>query len=290
MHERLNSAETVLEMAAADSGDIWEKHAFQWNLIGPPLRPCAEDIQLLERIVAERCAGSAGTSVRALLLGVTPEIATMRWPPDTLLLALDCHLGMIKHVWPGSRSANAAAVCADWLNMPVSHGTCDVVVCDGSLSVLAYPEGYEALTRRLHNVLKRGGLFVVRAFVQSDIRESVEAVFDDLWAGRIGNFHICKWRLAMALQDDPAEGSSMAAVWEAWNDACPDRAAAAKRLNWPLPIIGTIEAARNSKTHYTFLTLAQLRQTLAPYFSELACFFPTYELGERCPTLVLMAR
>ena len=50
-------------------------------------QPCREDLDLNERIVREWASQHGPT--RALLLGVTPEIATMQRPTDAELEAVD---------------------------------------------------------------------------------------------------------------------------------------------------------------------------------------------------------
>jgi hypothetical protein len=59
----------------------WSVYARQWDLLGPPLRPSAEDTRIVDAELA------AWTSVhrrapRALLLGVTPELAGAAWRYD----------------------------------------------------------------------------------------------------------------------------------------------------------------------------------------------------------------
>ena len=272
------------------SSEMWDKHSLQWNRIGPPLRPCGQDIDLLQRLVAEQCAAAGCLSRRALLLGVTPEIALMRWPRETRLLALDHHWGMIKNVWPSSQVAGAAAACANWTRMPVADEACDVVVADGCFSMLGYPEGYAAVTRELRRVLRRNGLFAMRAFIRPDKPEPVAAVCDDLRAGRIGNFHVFKWRLNMALHGDLAAGVRLADVWNVWHEAVPEPAALAAQLNWPLETIRTIDTYREGDICYTYPTLQELQHALSAHFSPTACLYPAYELGDRCPTLLFTPR
>ena len=72
---------------------------------------------------------------------------------------------------------------------------------------------------------------------------------------------------------------------------CPDplqmRAPGARRDAGHLT---TVEVYRGSPAVYSFPTLAELRAELAADFEELSCHVPGYELGERCPTLVLSPR
>ena len=97
----------------------WYFHAHQWHSIGAPLRPCAEDIRLM---VGACPAGKANI----LLLGVTPEVAEFSWPAGTHITAVDLHLPMISHVWPGNR-ATRKAICADWLSLPLASSHFDIV-------------------------------------------------------------------------------------------------------------------------------------------------------------------
>ena len=52
----------------------------------------------------------------------------------------------------------------------------------------------------------------------------------------------------------------------------------------------TIEAYRGSGIKYTFPTVSLLKEALAETFEVTATFTKSYELGERCPTLVLRRR
>lgn len=269
---------------------IWDRHAVQWDEVGPPLRPCRQDIDLLQRFVADHCAGRNGALPRAILLGVTPEIARMRWPAGTRLLALDFNRGMIGNLWPDRPASRASALCGDWTRMPIGNETCDVAASDCCYSSLRYPEGYTALTRELRRVLRSDGVFALRSFLRPSAPEPLEAVFADLRAGRIGNFHVFKWRLAMALHADLTAGVRLADIWDAWHEACPDPAALARTLGWPLSALRTIDAYRGLATCYTFPTAEELRAVLSAHFSETACVYATYELGERCPTFLFVPR
>jgi SAM-dependent methyltransferase len=221
---------------------------------------------------------------------VTPEIAAMQWPNGTRLLALDLSLAMLETVWPGHRMAGAVAACADWTQMPAADKAFEVATGDGFYSMVCHPEGYQAITRELRRVLRDNGLLALRAFIRPVQTEPVAAICDDLLAGRIGNFHIFKWRLNMAVHGDLAAGVRLADIWNAWNEVFPEPAVLADKLNWPLETIRTIDAYRGVQTRYTYPTLEELRHTLAVHFRETACVYPAYELGDRCPTLLFAPR
>jgi hypothetical protein len=146
------------------------------------------------------------------------------------------------------------------------------------------------MTRALRRVLRAHGLVLLRFFTRPDRPEPVQQVFEDLFEGRIGNFHVFKWRLAMALHPSLGEGVRLADIWDAWQAAVPRPEELARKLGWPLPEVSTMADFRQVHARYTFPTLAETRSVLAAEFEEIACHFPGYELGERCPTLALRPR
>jgi len=184
----------------------------------------------------------------------------------------------------------ARSVCADWRTMPVDDASIDLVAGDGCYSTLPFPSEYRALDAELRRVLRPNGRIVMRVFASPSMRESVDAVAADLWARRIESFHVFKWRLAMALQPSAEAGVRLGDIWTAWRSMCPEPATLTEKLGWPTEIVATIDAYRGADATYTFPTLAELRAVLAESFVELACVTPAYQLGARCPTLVLTAR
>jgi Methyltransferase domain len=276
-----------IDVAAMPAPDHWNKNARQWDLIGPPLRPAAEDIGILEREVARWQRGHQAPAPRALLLGMTPEIALMRWPPGTRLTAVDRSQAMIREVWPGA-GAGHGAICARWLDLPLPDGSQDIVIGDGCFSALETSDDYRALVRSMRRVITRHGRVLMRFFIRPETAEPVASVIDDLWRGSIGNFNVFKWRLAMALHGTLDEGVRLDDIWQAWRAAIPEPEQLASRLGWPLPVIRTVDVYHGVATRYTFPTLAEVRSIVAQAFAEEACVFPGYEMGDRCPTALLV--
>lgn len=269
--------------------DHWNEHARQWDKVGPPLRPCAEDIRLAQALLGVG-EDTAGRRRHAVLLGVTPEVAAMDWPAGTRLTAVDRSMGMISGVFPGrSLPGPAHAVRGDWLGLPLADASADWVAGDGCYTLLDGPRAYRALNREVRRVLRPGGRYLARLFLRPDEPEPVARVFDELQAGRIGSFHVFKWRLAMALHDGPG-GVRVGEIFEHWRRAGIAPRDLAGRTGWPEAEIRTIEVYRDGKARYTYPTLGEARSALSADFRELACRFPAYELGERCPTLLLAPR
>jgi SAM-dependent methyltransferase len=268
----------------------WNQVAQHWQHIGPPLRPCAEDIRFMESAVADWHSCFTGSGPYALLCGVTPEIADMAWPRETELVAVERSQEMIGCIWPGHNDAWRQVQVGDWLHLPLPDSSQDIVIGDGCFNLMGSPDGYRALAASLHRVLAAKGIFIMRFFVQTEQRESAGHVLAELKAGRIGSFHAFKWRLAMALQTDIQSGVQMKDIWQAWADAAIDRAALIDATGWQQATIDTIDLYRDKESRHAFLTLDEVRATMSEYFEATSIYIPTYELGERCPTLTFSPR
>jgi len=276
-----NSGKAQPPIAAAH----WQDIARQWDRVGPPLRPSPQDVAFCVDAVRRR-SGDNGPP-RVLILGVTPELYSLPWPGGTDVLAVDYTPSMIEAVWPGPREA---AICEDWTAMRLAAGSRDLVLCDGGIHLLAYPEGHRALVRKLRHVVAPGGLCVFRLFIPPPQRESHEAVLQDLLSGKIANVNVLKLRLAMALQEDAVRGVELHRVWEAVHQVAPDFDRLAGRLDWPIEHLLAFNTYRDCRIRYCFLSVAEVSHLFCGdpgVFRLDAVTAPTYELGERCPTVVL---
>ncbi len=268
--------------------DHWRRFADRWRLQESPGRPSDEDIGFYEEALQRWHEPSRPASPLAVLLGVTPEIASMRWPTGTQVLAVDRSRVMIDAIWPGA-ALGFLAVCGDWAALPLPDGSRDIVIGDGCFSTMER-DSYGPVVRSVRRVLRGNGRFVMRFFTRPDAPEPVTRVFADLFQHRIGSFFALKWRLAMALHGTFDEGVRLAEVWDAWHAAVPRPEELAENLGWSLAKVLTMGDYRGSKLRYTFPTLAEARAELAEDFAEISCHSAAYELGERCPTLVLRPR
>jgi len=266
----------------------WDAYAARWRLIGAPLRPAVQDLEYLRESVARlgRAPSASPTepSRRALLLGVTPEIAELAWQPPHRLLAVDKSEGMVNGVWPGDTETRRAIV-GDWLALPPSEAPFDLVVGDGIFTLFDFPDGYARLAAALAQLVAPGGLLSVRLFCRPEPSESLDQVFRALFDGAIGNFHVFKWRLAMALQGDATRGVRLADIWTTFCERGGSVAKVAARAGWPEPVVGTIEGYRDVEDRYSYSTAREVVGALAAGFELVETWRPRYELGERCPHL-----
>jgi hypothetical protein len=273
---------------APDQRTHWNAYAARWALVGEPLRPGKADTSYIRDSV-ERLLARQNATERALLLGVTPEIAELDWRSPFDLLAVDKSVGMVKAVWPGDTESRRAVV-GDWLTLEAPDGGFALVVGDGVFSILDYPAGYRSLAVALTRVLRAGGLLSLRLFCRPEPCERAADVFEQLAAGRIGSFHVFKWRLAMALQGEATDGVRLDDIWQTFSAHVGSFAELAARTGWPEAEIANIESYRDVQERYSFSTAGEVVATLEPDFDLLETWYPDYELGERCPHLSFRRR
>jgi SAM-dependent methyltransferase len=272
----------------------WNHHAMQWRNVGQPLRPTPEDVAYLRERLAALFAHPAppGPSrpLEGLLLGVTPELASVAWRPELHLLAIDQSRGMIDGVWPGD-TPNRRAVRGDWFDLPIAPGTLDVVLGDGCFNALLFPGQYRELVASVRQTLRPGGLFALRMFCRPQADEPVDGVFDAAEAGRIGNFHVFKWRLVMALQGaDTARGVTLSEVWEAFRHRVPDPPAWAAARGWAAREVATIDGYRGSSGVYSFPSQDEMARLFGDEMAVVERWHGRYEMAERCPHFLLRRR
>lgn len=260
--------------------DSWQRQAGQWQRVGAPLRPSDEDVARFEAVVAATTRAEA--PLRALVLGVTPELARLAWPAGTDLVAVDKSAEMIAAVWPGFPSPGRGALLADWLALPLPPHSRDVAIGDGSLNCVGGADEHRRLLESVARVLVPGGRFALRMFARPERRETVAEVFADARHGRIRSFHGFKMRLLVACQGDGCDRVRVGDVWTAFREHAPEDFGA--RAGWSAETVATIDAYRDKDTVYSFPSSSEMRALLEGLgFRLRSVSFGSYELGERCP-------
>jgi len=220
--------------------------------------------------------------VDVLVLGVTPELVAMELPHGSTLVAVDRDPAMIDALFspaPGRR-----VLVGEWRSLPLDDASIDAVAGDGCAAFFAFPDEHRAFAAELARVLRPGGIVALRLFASPEVPESFDDVRDAI--DTIRCFDTLKWRIAMAIQST-ARAVRVSAIREAFDVLVPDRGALAARTGWPREVIDVIDHYRDSPAVYSFPTLGEARACFDPWFTEIACHTGGYELGERCPTLVL---
>ena len=264
----------------------WPEIAQRWAQLGPPLRPSPADAEFYAKSL-KRWTEGAGMPPRALIMGVTIEIYHLPWPTGTQLLAIDHTEAMIHAVWAGPLEQ---AVCGDWKAMPLATESRDVVLCDGGITTLRYPDETRRMIESLERVLAPGGICTFRLYVPPSEKEGPEAVLQDLLGGRVANLNVLKLRLGMAMQTDVHDGVELRSIWNAIHDTAPDFERLASQIGWKLEHLVTIDTYRDSRVRYYFPTEAQVLDAFEERNGALRLeetHRSTYVLGERCPMITL---
>jgi hypothetical protein len=271
--------------------DHWKYNAQQWQYVGPPLKPMAQDVDFVEAAISEWCAVGGRTNPTILVLGVTPELCRLSVKVTRNAIAIDRCAAMTQTAYMNIIGLRPPVVRGEWLSMPLVSSSVDLIIGDGFLINLSYPSGQSRLFAEFYRLLRPGGRCFMRCFVQSDKPETTNSVFADLSAGLIRSFHILKWRLVMASQRNAVEGIPLQSVWNLLSEKWPDLDQLARRFNWPTDEVRTIEVYRKTPARFHFPTLAQYRDFLPTVgFSVLDVITPSYELGEVFPTILLERR
>jgi len=254
-----------------------------------PIRPDREDVAYWEDRIRDLCGRRE--RLDALLLGVTPALAKLQWPVPTRLVALDWSGAMIRKVWPDSGLPGFAAVVrGDWRQMPLADASRDLVVGDGCYAALATFADCAALNAEAWRVLRARGLYCLRCYLRPDPPESLDGLFAELRAGRIGEFELAVWRLAMALHGPQGVGVYTDDIWRAWHAQVPDTQALFSRLGWDMKAYANIAQWELFHTPMPLPTLAEARAMLEPRFELLDCSYGSYEMGDRCARLLMRKR
>jgi hypothetical protein len=94
----------------------------------------------------------------------------------------------------------------------------------------------------------------------------------------------------MALHYDVRTGVALSEVWRIWDEMKIDSQFLVDIMHWPIESIYTIQAYQHSSKKYTFPTKKELYAALTRHFRISEYIVPSYECGERFPTLVLDRR
>jgi hypothetical protein len=265
----------------------WVGLAARWQHVQTPLRPDHVDSRHAQQAIDAVAASCPQPKV--LLLGVTPELARLRFPDRASLLAVDSSREMIGALWKPSAHCGSLAVRARWESLPVKAGGIDLVLADGSFCCLPDMASISRVMDVVASAMDRGALMHLRTFVRPDIQESIESILLDVCAGIAGSVHAAKWRVAMALQGSSDDGVALADVWRVF-ERLGDRRQLCELTGWPQSAAATLDAYRNATSRMCFPSLSITRKFLGVHFDELTCRVPDYELGERCPSFLLRKR
>ncbi len=269
---------------------VWASIARRYAAFESPFVPCLEDIEAFESAVATQADMRNGQGLRAVMLGVTPGIALMKWPRGSSLVGAEISSAVIDALWPGDIPGTREAICASWFALPMRRKSCHIVVGDGSLNTCRFPGEVRALIRSIGELLAENGTLALRCYIRPHIQESVDAVFDALFSARGLSVDRFKMRLYLAMQRSAEEGVAVREAARLLDRYKRDNRTMREQLGWSNAAIEPFAHWRVSDAVYSFPTVEELRKVLGERFDEVSISYPGYELGHCCPTLVMRPR
>jgi SAM-dependent methyltransferase len=261
----------------------WNQIAQSWHLVGFPLRPSHEDIICFERAV-KAGAGTLDSPMRALILGVTPELSALKWPAGTTLSTLDGSLEMIKAFWNGP-SENA--IVGSWIATSLDDSSLDMIVCDGGIGLLSYPQGQLALFSEIRRILAPNGIFTARLFTPGCHSETIDHIASDLDAGAITSLDVLKFRLWGALQADAMNGVRPRDVVKNIELVAGSLQRLVDHFGWSTEHVATLEFHRNSQAVYCLSSVDEVLLLVDSLtgLEVVSVENPQHAFGDRCPII-----
>jgi SAM-dependent methyltransferase len=251
--------------------------------VRPPWHPSREDAAFMREWTSPVLEKASGQTI--LVLGVTPEIVQLNWPPGAQVVSIDSSPAMIASLWQANASVPSHVACARWQQLPLKDAQFDVVVGDGSLNALWSTEDYGKVLGEVSRVLKPEGVFVLRCFVRPPHVETPERVLLKAMEGEFPTTAAFRLRFAFAVAD--ADGSiGLAALRDAFNALVPDRNALARITGWPRQDIDRVDTDEDSRVRLTFPTQSELAMLSEPIFKIDGVARGTYTQAEHCPTIL----
>jgi SAM-dependent methyltransferase len=224
------------------------------------------------------------------ILGVTPELVQLGWPAHVRLHAIDMSAEMIAKVWRLHPLLPSEVHNRFWQHMPLADNSVACAAGDGSLNSLQGIGEFADVLDEVSRVLKPGGAMVMRLFVSPDARAGMSDIERAVADGAIDIFHALKWHVAMAIAEAPDYSVKVSDIRDAVVAMFPDREILTALRGWPREAIDTIDSYEGAETRYTFPTFDALNRACAPYFEIAEVRTGTYEIAERCPTLLFRPR
>lgn len=264
------------------SESYWDRIADLWRLFGPPIRPISDDLAIYQDVV-DRVAALTDPTPRVLLLGVTPELYGLRWPPGIEVVALDSSAPMIDAVWPGPPDT---AVAGSWTAMPFADQSFALLLCDAGVGLLDHPVGQDQLLAEAQRVLVPGGTFAVRLFTPQGRTGTVAEIFDDLDRGRIATLDALKLRMWGALQQNALEGVQPSEVARRILEASGPWDRLAHKHGWQPDYVRALELQLDSDASFHLVDAEQFsRMGHRAGLESTAVHHPRHIYGDSCPVV-----
>ena len=270
----------------------WQGHVHLLQQASPPLQPSAADLEFIQHWIDRQSALLAmrgETALRVLILGATRQYHDLRWPPQTRLLAVDYAQAILDSVWPGPVDTT---LCTNWLALTPAHGRFHLVLGDGCLCQLNWPEQHTALVKMLHRVLLPAALVLTRAFVLAERNENFAEALQAQQSAKHASTSQVKLRFWLAAQPSPETGIQPRACWQQLQASVPNQQQLAAALGLCAADVQLLvdQYQQSDERRFHYATQAMITDLFCRQpggFHLEAEYFPSYPLGQHCPSFAL---
>lgn len=262
----------------------WNKLAEHWSKIKSPLHPNEEDLQRFQKTWLDTLP-NAPVHVDVLVLGVTPELVSFPWAPETKLTAVDNNEDMIRLVWLGD-TENRKVIQGNWLELPVEDSSFDLIVSDNAPCIVG---DLEKFSKELRRVIRPDGRIVMRNFSRPDEPETIDQLVAEINAGNLKNFYEFKMRFDIALQGKTGKNVRLGDMWTKFNELFPDRDLLASQLECTRGEVDNIDIYKDINDTYAFYTIEEMVAGF-PEFTVTVGPEGHYDFADRCPIYSLIPK
>jgi hypothetical protein len=250
----------------------WAERIKRWNQIRPPMRPAAETVKNIQKLVA-------ADQGPVMILGVTSEL----YQAFPQVHGYDREQVMIDNIWPGD-TADKKVYLSDWKTQQVPEGKYAGVVGDGSLNMLLFPVEAALVLNRCMTWLKPGGTVAIRVFtrpVKTITAEQVQLVPELL------NWDAFRCVLNMHIAGTSDVNIPSVQMLYHFDRLFPDRAKLAEQANWDLShMCQTMDAYKGSQSMTSYPTRDQWLAVVPPDATHVQFVEETsYDLSKYFPIL-----
>ena len=248
----------------------------------PPLLPSSADLAAHEAALA---LGS--TPLNVLMLGVTPAVYRLPWPPHSAIQAVDRSLPMIEHVWPGPVGS---AEVGEWTHLPFPAERFDRVISDGGMTFLG-PASIDELRTEVARVLRPDGLFVTRVYVWNQ-SETLDRLIDDVERGALSTANEMRIRSWSALQTSLDVGIPLSTAFDALLARMGSIETLVERSGLAAEQFVPFLATAGSTLRYTMWPTHDIIAAWTSHgdFEHVSTTIPGHQLGSLCPVLAFRRR
>src|SRR3989344_4120640 len=120
----------------------WSQTAKLWRDVKPTLKPSAVEVELYEKFLRQILKKIKREALRVLVLGATPEIRDLlsRYKLAVTLLDANPRMMTAMNTLIKIKNHRERAIVGNWLKMPLTANSFDLVMSDHPTSSIAYQQ------------------------------------------------------------------------------------------------------------------------------------------------------